>query len=611
MQEAYFLYHFSKLNLMKESFLFVANLFVCLFFSSVSYAQAQGWEWGKIGYSSSNMEGSNVAVGTDDEGSIGIYGVMDNELGATMVTFGSVVVYNPNGYRNAIVVKYDTAGNASWGYNVPCNSSPIGIATDSHGNAYLFCSFTDSVLLGSTTLRTTFYSYFIAKISPSGSILWAVQDGDGCSTGFSPEWYNANNGGIICDASNNIYVSSYYNTKTTTIGPYTLTNSDTGGSSDIFIAKYDSAGHVIWAKGAGGKKEDLLRAFTVTPKGKACIAGTFSSPTITFGSLTVTNPSATGQNIFIAMYDSSGNAYWAEATGSDTASAPTNYVSWLASDKYGDFYITGTFFDSITIAGKTIINPNGGTGSLYLAKLDTTQHVDWYKTACSPPGLRSSLGIIYSLGLAVDQCGIVWVEGSMGGGFSKGFPYVNISGSIIDSAPLVFEYPHYEQDPGFIAGFNSSGGFFGGKALESGFDDMNFIACGSDGAVYLVSDFEGGYLITAHDTINDSGGEYFLIAKYKYECSQLETPELASFSPVNVNIYPNPAYDEITIKTDQPFPENSKAMIYDLTGRLINTHSLTGNTTDFSVSGFPPGLYECRICTGGENVIIKKVVVMK
>src|SRR4051812_33884103 len=56
---------------------------------------------------------------------------------------------------------------------------------------------------------------------------------------------------IASDQFGNVYLSGYFSDSSLIIGPDTLRNY---GASNVFIAKYDSSGNVLWAKqslGAG------------------------------------------------------------------------------------------------------------------------------------------------------------------------------------------------------------------------------------------------------------------------------------------------------------------------------------------------------------------------
>ena len=57
----------------------------------------------------------------------------------------------------------------------------------------------------------------------------------------------------------------------------------------MFIVKYDSNGNVLWAKSAGGIYNDAGLSCSTDVNGNIIATGVFLSPSITFGTTTLTN----------------------------------------------------------------------------------------------------------------------------------------------------------------------------------------------------------------------------------------------------------------------------------------------------------------------------------
>ncbi|MBE0637600.1 MAG: T9SS type A sorting domain-containing protein, partial [Bacteroidales bacterium] len=93
--------------------------------------------------------------------------------------------------------------------------------------------------------------------------------------------------------------------------------------------------------------------------------------------------------------------------------------------------------------------------------------------------------------------------------------------------------------------------------------------------------------------------------------SGLKTGEvftLTESDPLNVEIYPNPAGDLVTIL----IPGNEGKVNFTITeidGRLIEQSSFTGDETTLDVRHFKPGLYVIRLEIGGA-MVTKRIVVM-
>jgi len=67
---------------------------------------------------------------------------------------------------------------------------------------------------------------------------------------------------VITDIAGNVYVTGNFNSPTVTFGGTTLINADPSGSTgDIFLAKFDPFGGVIWAKSFGGTALDRAKLY--------------------------------------------------------------------------------------------------------------------------------------------------------------------------------------------------------------------------------------------------------------------------------------------------------------------------------------------------------------
>ena len=89
---------------------------------------------------------------------------------------------------------------------------------------------------------------------------------------------------------------------------------ESAGNSDIFISKLDSAGNFKWAKAAGGLKEDYGTALAIQPggSGNVYIIGRFQESVI-FGGGSSHLTSSGDYDIFISKFDSAGNFQWVKA----------------------------------------------------------------------------------------------------------------------------------------------------------------------------------------------------------------------------------------------------------------------------------------------------------
>ncbi len=261
------------------------------------------------------------------------------------------------GTGDAFIAKFDTAGIAHWVKNIgsPYVAGSASVSTDPFGNVFMSGYFLGSTLyLGNTnTSLTSSYAYnvFVTKYDSSGNMRWTNYAGGNIGNGP---------GGIAADGAGSIFTTGYFS-DTIAFGVDTIAGN---GYQNIFLAKYDSAGSLQWARATRGTYVDQANGIAVDKHGSALITGYFQSDTISFDNIELFNPIGS-QATFVAQYNTNGQALWAIAptgTSNNTGAA-------IAYNDEGIF-ITGTFQSSDIIFGNDTLLPS--PSAIFLAKLDTS-----------------------------------------------------------------------------------------------------------------------------------------------------------------------------------------------------------------------------------------------
>jgi hypothetical protein len=228
-----------------------------------------------------------------------------------------------------------------------------GIAIDSAGNCFVTGYFDGTATFGTTSLTSAgVEDMFVAKYDPTGKLLWVRQAG-GRGTN---EWCAGF--GVAVDAAANCYVTGAFN-GTAYFGFTDLTATGTNGYEDVFVAKYDGSGNLLWVRQGGGIWGDDPSGIAVDTNGNSYVTGSFIGPA-TFGTVTLTAtgpfPDSSG---FVAKYDTDGNVLWARPLGGGT----TTGGSGVTVDGQGNAWVTGSVFSPVTYSQDLSVYKLDSSGS--------------------------------------------------------------------------------------------------------------------------------------------------------------------------------------------------------------------------------------------------------
>lgn len=309
-------------------------------------------------------------------------------------------------------IEFTTAQTPDWLWAKRFGGSAHDVSysscSDGHEYIYMTGAFTCcSIILGADTLTSAGdYDYFIAKMDTSGNVIWAKRGGGNAEDIASF---------ITIDGQGNLYISGYFKSDTIQIGNNTFFNADDISSNygDLFIAKYDSLGNVLWAKTGAGRFGDRVGGIAPDRFGNVYVTGSFDGDSIRFGNDLLVNPSIAYTGMFIAKYDSSGNLL--RLTG-EYSGGNTSGNSVLA-DHDGNIYISG-YFDaaaifggSFQVMGKCITS---GCTDYFVAKYDSAGNMLW-----SAGNDGSGNGYVNGGGMCIDSQNNLLVTGSFSSSTAK------------------------------------------------------------------------------------------------------------------------------------------------------------------------------------------------
>ena len=550
-----------------------------------------GWQFGTstVNYSFDLVPGSSDVISS----AIDNYGNIYATAGAIYdsLKFGSLTVYPPCG----VLTKLDTSGNFLWTLVMQGNNSPDEIALDPAGNIYMVGFYQGTTFnIGSITLSNTTGSmdmYFISKIAPSGTVLWAknIAGNNFYYTGQVPK-------GLGIDAAGNAYISATLMGNSAVIGSTTVTNDNLSSPThEALEIKYNESGTLLWVKKIGINTDPA--AMLVSATGDQYLSGNSHTDSLHLGTVNL-HDSVTNFNYFIKL-DSAGNCNWAKII-------PVSAITMAFSRKTdgseeGYIYFSGTCLGTQVIGPDTIII-SGSASNSFLAKYDTSGNGIWAKA------FNSSVQFTPQV-LSADYCGHIFIGSGSGGGLGSPVPPISVQGHTLS-------FPTISSDDLYIIELDSSGIYQNGLTLGSGGDDYFGVHPDTKGNFYFVGDFEDATIGLGPDTIH-AISETFAFGKYRYQtgsCGMLPIT-LESESPQTANseilIYPNPLVNEFTITSEKAFITGARAEISDITGKRLFSYSLIGSHTNIYVGNLAAGIYYCRIIEDENKISVKKLVIIK
>jgi len=328
----------------------VLVILLVLLLSYTTVAQTPEWDWA-VGAGGTDWDvGHSLAVDSAHNSIISGYFSGTAAFGDTTLTSA--------GSWDIFVAKYNSNGSLLWVQQAGGTSGDIGwgTAVDGTYNSIVTGWFEGTAIFGDTTLTSAGESdIFVAKCDASGNWLWAVQAG---GIGEDRGW------GITMDGTGKTIVTGSFS-GTATFGDTMLTSA---GESDIFLAKYDSSGNLLWVQQAGGTGEDWGGGIAVDGESNSVISGFFSD-TATFGDTTLN--SAGDWDISLAKYSVNGNLLWVQQAGGTSDDMGTGVVL----DDDGNSIVTGYFSDTATFGDTTLIC--AGIRDIFVAKCDNNGNWLW------------------------------------------------------------------------------------------------------------------------------------------------------------------------------------------------------------------------------------------
>lgn len=415
----------------------------------------------------------------------------------------------------------------------PESDNAQGVTVDAGGNVYITGNFAGTATFGSTAVTTITSAgnsdVFIAKYSSSGNLQW-VKSAGGPGIDQSQS--------IAVDVAGNVYITGFYRA-TATFENLSVTALD---RDDIFVVKYDTNGNLQWVRSAGSTLEDNGRGVAVDAGGNVFVTG-FYRLTATFGSQSVT--SAGGEDIFLAKYDGNGTLLWVRSAGGTGDDRGLDIATDTNGNLYatGQYLETATFDgNSVTSAGgfDIFITKYSSDGIIQWLRTGGGNSHDYGQSiAVSPNGLVAVTGGFQNYatfeGIGVTSAGnfdvfivkynsfgsFLWVRSAGGTGYDYGYGIAvdaaensYITGVFAGSAKFATVTKNSAGNFDLFVAKYAGGGGFQWVQSAGGFNDeiATGIAVDSGNNVFFSGSFNSSSII-GNVTLTSSGNSDIILGR--------------------------------------------------------------------------------------------------
>jgi hypothetical protein len=513
-----------------------------LVFSSLLQAQENiSLAWGNVLNQSVATGGSIVVRSIKVDASGNSYVAGEFFATADMDPGPGVVNLTSKGGSDIFFAKYDASGNYVFSKRMGdyYDDHAGSLAVDASGNVFVAGYFQGTVDfnpgVGTASLTSAgVEDIFFAKYDASGNYIFAKRIGS-----ISTDKANA----MVIDGNSNIYLTGYFNLTVDFDPGSGITNLSNSGNKEIFFARYNASGELVYAQKIGASNNDEGTALSVDAGGNLWLAGNFDG-TVDFdpGAGTQNLTCTAGSNdIFFAKYDATGAYQYARHLSSSLFSS--KYVNSIVADGSGNVHLAGNFY------GQIDFDPGNGTQIIsgdydaFFAKYNANGEYMYAKEIGEYNGWDGAYG------LAIDASGNVYITGYFQGTIDAD-PGVSTANLISSNGSIDIFFAKYDvngnylfakqaggtgTDYGMTIAVDGSGrifigGYFGGTAdMDPGSGTVNLVAPGSvSNAFWGAYDASGAYRFAGqlgtysnsgmssyvYDVAADGSGNVFVIGKF-------------------------------------------------------------------------------------------------
>lgn len=383
------------------------NAYIALFTTDGAYQWSAAFNLGG---------GSLLAAAVDSGDNVYVAGFFDgttNFGGSALTTAGSYDIF---------LAKYNSAGVHQWSKKFGGTSQDMGLSlvVDNANNVIVGGRFMGSVDFGGGALVSAgSYDAFIAKFNSGGTHVWSQRFGDALSQ--EVDGLGTSNGDVYA-------AGTFFGT--VNLGGSALTSA---GNSDIFLARFNSAGAHQWSQRYGDAATQTVIDVDADNQSVALVANVGGS--INFGGSTLTGAGST--DIAIARFLVAGTHSWSKIYGDqDVQNAAAIDIAG------GSIFVTGWFEGGINFGHPLSAGPSNS--NIFVARLLATDGSETWSQSLGFTGNSDFGGDIISSGSQA------WCAGRFDKDVNFGFNGTLFS-QTRDSDAYVAQLGNFTVEPDIVA----------------------------------------------------------------------------------------------------------------------------------------------------------------
>ncbi|MBL7900643.1 MAG: T9SS type A sorting domain-containing protein [Bacteroidia bacterium] len=436
-------------------------------------------------------------------------------------------------------------------------------------------------------------SAFVSKLDSAGNFKWVV--------GFDG-WGDTDGKGIITDNSGNVYVTGTYAQQLQVSNSAATLNGN--GMFDVFVAKLNVNGNLLWLKNFGGKNWDEATEIALDVFGNVYVLGYIDMDTVDmdpgpathtlgfahnepmlvkldnngnfmncfkFGSYDIKVDAQgfiyTNSGLGISKFDSMGNILWTQAPKANA----------IALDASGNVYATGSFnsYTDFDAGAGTQTIATAGNADVYIQKISSNGSRLWLQNFGG-----SDADWVY--GLDASEAGYICISGAF-----------QLSADF-DPGQATYSLTCQGSVNGFLLLLNEDGDFYGARRFGGNHQDFaTAVAVGADGAIHV-----SGYFSSTAYFGTGTAGTYTLQSlpqgfhdAFVLKINKLSVGMDELTTDYGIHLYPNPASGYVMLRTI----ETCDVILTSINGKTILEFKTTGGEVQLPLKDLAQGLYLLNI----------------